>query len=100
MSNGEILSLIAVCISFLGVLASFAFSYRKALKERDQERESNIKQLTEIKSSVNTIKENVDEIKERVEKIDEKMQSDHEKIIEHETKIRNLEKEVFKGGSK
>lgn len=100
MTNGELLSLIAVCLSFVSVLASFVFSYRKAVRERDQERESNIQNIAEIKSSVKLIKTNVDEIKEKVEKIDEKMLNDHERIIEHEQKIKNLEKVVFKGGNK
>lgn len=100
MTNGEIISLIAVSLSFIGVLTSFIFSYKKAIKERDQERESNIKNVYEIKNSIGSIKTNVDEIKEKVEKIDDKMESDHEKLIEHEQKIRNLEKEVFyKGGT-
>ena len=99
MTNGEIISLIAVCLSFIGVLTSFLFSYKKATKERDQERESNIKNMAEIKNDTNNIRNNVDEIKVKVEKIDDKMEKDHDKLIEHENKIRNLEKEVFyKGG--
>ena len=96
MTNGEIISLIAVCLSFIGVVTSFVFSFRKASKERDQERESNIKNVAEIKNNISTINSSVSEIKYKVEKIDEKIQSDHERLIEHETKIRNLEKEVFK----
>lgn len=96
MTNGEIISIIAVCLSFLGVLTSFVFSFRKASKERDQERESNIRNVSEIKNNIGSITASVNEIKYKVERIDEKMQSDHEKIIEHDTKIKNLEKEVFK----
>lgn len=96
MTNGEIISIIAVCLSFMGVLTSFIFSFRKASKERDQERESNIRNVAEIKNNIGSITSSVNEIKYKVERIDEKMQSDHEKLIEHETKIRNLEKEVFK----
>lgn len=96
MTNGEIISIIAVCLSFMGVLTSFVFSFRKASKERDQERESNIQNVAEIKNNIGSITTSVNEIKYKVERIDEKMQSDHEKLIEHETKIRNLEKEVFK----
>ena len=96
MTNGEIISVIAVCLSFMGVLTSFVFSFRKASKERDQERESNIRNVAEIKNNIGSITSSVNEIKYKVERIDEKMQSDHEKLIEHETKIRNLEKEVFK----
>ena len=99
MTSGEITSLIAVCLSFLGVLTSFMFSYKRATKERDQERESNVKNVADIKNNISNIKENVDEIKVKVEKIDDKMESDHEKLIEHEQKIRNLEKEVFRGGA-
>ena len=96
MTTGEIISIIAVCLSFMGVLTSFIFSFRKASKERDQERESNIRNVAEIKNNIGSITSSVNEIKYKVERIDEKMQSDHEKLIEHETKIRNLEKEVFK----
>lgn len=96
MTNGEIISIIAVCLSFMGVLTSFIFSFRKASKERDQERESNIRNVAEIKNNIGSITSSVNEIKYKVERIDEKMQSDHEKLIEHETKIKNLEKEVFK----
>ena len=96
MTNGEIISIIAVCLSFMGVLTSFVFSFRKASKERDQERESNIRNVADIKNNIGSITTSVNEIKYKVERIDEKMQSDHEKLIEHETKIRNLEKEVFK----
>lgn len=96
MTNGEIISIIAVCLSFLGVLTSFIFSFKKASKERDQERESNIRNVAEIKNNIGSISTSVNEIKYKVERIDEKMQSDHEKLIEHETKIKNLEKEVFK----
>ena len=101
MSNGEILSLIAVSLSFIGVLTSFIFSYKKAIKERDTEREHNINNIAEIRNNISTIKTSVDDIKYKVEKIDEKMQNDHEKLVEHEQKIKNLEKEVFnKGGAK
>lgn len=96
MTNGEIISLIAVCLSFIGVVISFYFSFRKANKERDQERENNIRNVVEIKNNIGSISTSVSEIKYKVERIDEKMQTDHEKLIEHETKIRNLEKEVFK----
>ena len=95
MANGEIISIIAVCLSFLGVLTSFVFSFRKASKERDQERENNIRNVIEIKNNIGAISSSVSDIKYKVERIDEKMQNDHEKLIEHETKIRNLEKEVF-----
>lgn len=96
MTNGEIISLIAVCLSFMGVVTSFIFSFKKASKERDQERENNIRNVIEIKNNIGSISSSVSEIKYKVERIDEKMQSDHEKLIEHETKIKNLEKEVFK----
>lgn len=99
MTSGEITSIIAVSLSFIALVTSFVFSYKKAIRERDQERESNVKNVYEIKNSISTIKENVEEIKDKVEKIDGKMQSDHERLIEHEQKIRNLEKEVFRGGA-
>ena len=70
MTNGEIISIIAVCLSFLGVLTSFVFSFRKASKERDQERESNIRNVAEIKNNIGSITASVNEIKYKVERID------------------------------
>lgn len=96
MTSGEIISLIAVCLSFIGVVISFTFSFKKATRERDQERENNIRNVAEIKNNISSITTSVSEIKYKVERIDEKMQSDHERLIEHDTKIKNLEKEVFK----
>lgn len=53
----------------------------------------------EIRNNMAIIKTSTDEIKYKVEKIDIKIQTDHERLIEHEQKIKNLEKEVFKGGA-
>lgn len=99
MSNGEIISIIAVCLSFLGVLSSFIFSYKKADKERTQERELNVVKITNIENSISNICGDIQEIKRKIDKIDETKNSDHEKIIEHETRLKNLEKEVFKKGA-
>lgn len=97
MTNGEIFSLIAVILSFIGVVISFVFSYRKATKERDEERENNVTNIVTIKNNINNIKLSVDEIKEKIEKIDDRTQSDHERLIEHGQKINNLEKAAYKG---
>lgn len=95
MSNGEIFSLIAIFISFAGLIISIF----KATKERDHERDKNTKNLAAIDNNITTIKTNVDDIKYKVEKIDAKMQNDHDILIKHDQKITNLEKEVFtKGG--
>jgi len=96
MTTGEIISVIAVCLSFFGVVISFIFSSKKDNRERDEEKKSNIENIAEIKNNVNNIKSGVDDIKYKVEKIDEKMQNDHDKLTAHETRLRNLEKEVFK----
>ena len=87
MSTGEIISIIAVCLSFLGV------------KERSQERELNVVKITNIENSISNICGDIQEIKRKIDKIDETKNSDHEKIIEHETRIKNLEKEVFRKGA-
>ena len=92
----EVTSIIAIVLSFLGVLTSFIFSYKKADKERVQERELNVKNITTIKDDLTHMREDIGEIKQKIEKIDEKMQEDHASIVEHETKIKNLEKEVFR----
>lgn len=96
MSTGELISIIAVCLSFLGLLISFIFSYKKDNRESDNEKEKDIANIVEIKSNIITIKSGIEDIKYNVKNLDIKMQNDHEKIIEHETKIKNLEKEVFK----
>lgn len=98
MSIGEIISIIAVCLSFLGVLSSFIFSYKKADKEREAERELNVKNITTIKNDIKNINEAVVKLENKLDKIDEKMNSDHDKLVEHDTRIRNLENEVFKKG--
>ena len=96
---GEIISVIAVCLSFLGVLSSFIFSFKKASKERDEERETNIKNITSIKKDISTISADISDMKRKFDRIDEKMSNDQDKIVNHETRIKNLEKEVFKKGA-
>ena len=95
MTAGEIISIIAVCLSFLGVLSSFVFSYRRADKERDQERETNVKNIVTIKNDITNISKDTSEIKRKIDKIEDRADNDHEKIIQHESRIKNLEKEVF-----
>lgn len=95
MSTGEILSIIAVSLSFIGVLSSFIFSYRKADKERAQEIKNNVENIVTIKNDIANISENIIDIKSKINKIEDRADSDHEKIIEHETRIKNLEKQVF-----
>lgn len=95
MTTGEIISIIAVCISFFGVLSSFMFSNRRANKERDDEREINVKNIVTIKNDITNISENIIDIKRKIDKIEDRADNDHEKIIEHETRIKNLEKSVF-----
>lgn len=99
MSTGEIISIIAVCLSFLGVLSSFIFSYKKADRERNQERELNVQNITTIKKDIANICEEIGEIKNKLNKMDDKRNNDHDIIINHESRITNLEKEVFKKGA-
>lgn len=99
MTTGEIISIVAVVLSFLGVLSSFIFSYRKASKERDEERENNIENITSIKKDISNISADISDMKRKFDRIDEKMSNDHDKIVNHETRIKNLEKEVFKKGA-
>ena len=99
MSTGEIISLIAVGIAFASLLIGFFFNYKKESRENDNDKEKDITSIVEIKTNIATIKNGVEDIKYKVEKLDNKMQNDHEKIIEHDTKIKNLEKEVFKKGA-
>lgn len=97
MATGEVISIIAVCLSFIGVVSSFVFNYRKADKERSQERELNIKSITTIKNNIENISGDISDIKKKFDKIDDKMNSDHERIINHETRIQNLENKINKG---
>lgn len=99
MATGEILSIIAVSLSFLGVLSSFIFSYRKADKERAQEIKNNVENIVTIKNDITNISKDIGEIKRKIDKIEDRAETDHEKIIQHETRIKNLEKEVFKKGA-
>lgn len=98
MSIGEIISIIAVLLSFIGVASSFMFSYKKADKERDQERELNVRNITTIKDDLGHVSTDVKDIRSKIDKIDDKINQDHAAIIEHETKIKNLEHEVFNRG--
>lgn len=99
MATGEIISIIAVCLSFLGVLSSFIFSYKKADREREKERELNVENIVTIKNDITNISKDISEIKRKIDKIEDRADNDHEKIIQHETRIKNLEKEVFKKGA-
>jgi peptidoglycan hydrolase CwlO-like protein len=96
MSVSEIISLVAVILSFIGVASSFLFSYRKIDKERDQERELNIKNITTIKDNIGNINNNLVEVKNKVEKIDDTVWNLNNKLTEHDQKIKHLEKEVYK----
>lgn len=88
MTTGEIVSIIALVISFFGVVTAFIFSARKADKERAEERKNDDYNMRSLMSDVA-------EIKAKVDKIDEKIFNDHEKVVEYEARIKNLEKEVF-----
>ena len=59
----------------------------------------NVENITAIKSDITNISGNITDIKQRLNRIDNKMDSDHEKLIEHETRLKNLEKEIFKKGA-
>lgn len=99
MTTGEIISVIAVCLSFLGVLSSFIFSVRKNDKERKKEIEMNVQNILTIKNDIGNISTNIGEIKKKIDKMEERADTDHEKIIEHDARIKNLEKTVFKKGA-
>ncbi len=96
MSSGEIIAIMAVCISFLGVIVSFIFSFRKDGREADKDREEGAATLATIQNDLRNISANIERIERKVDKIEERSNGDHEKIVEHDTKIKNLEKEVFK----
>jgi hypothetical protein len=92
MATGEIISVIALCFSCFGVVSAFIFSSRKASKESENERKEKDRIMQSLLSDVG-------EIKQKVEKIDDRMFNDHEKVVDHEARIKNLEKEVFKKGA-
>lgn len=99
MLTEEIVSVLALCLSFVGVLSSFIFSTRKESKEHEKEREINVQNITTIRNDIATINEAFSKIEKQLDKIDEKIDSDHEKLIEHESRIKNLEKCIFKRGA-
>lgn len=88
MTAGEIISIIAVVISFLGALTAFYFSMKKQNKEQVAEK-------SDENHNMKMLMADVAEIKAKVEKIDDRMFNDHEKVVEYEARIKNLEKEVF-----
>ena len=96
MQTGEIISLVAIIISFIGVVSSFIFSYKKADKERDAERELNIKTITNIKDNLQSIDKVVNKIDLKIEAINENVNEIDRKIVEHDTKIKSLEHEIYK----
>lgn len=99
MGTGEILSFVAVCISFFGAVTAFMFSSRRSNKERDAERDLNTKNIVTIKNDITNILTSINEIKSKIDKIEDRADNDHEKIVNHEARIINLEKEVFKKGA-
>lgn len=96
MNSGEIISIVAVCLSFLGVATSVYFSTRKVSKESEREKEKNIQNITTIKYDIGNVKSGVDEIKFNIKNINDRMRNDHDKLMEHDVKIKNIENEVFK----
>ena len=96
MTNGEI---IALLISFCALIVSFVFSMRKDGRENTSEKKQDAATLATIKIELQNIGANTERIERKVDQIEERWTSDHERIIENDTKIKNLEKEVFKKGA-
>ena len=96
MATGEIIS---ICIAFFGALPAFIFSFRRSNKERDEERRRNTENIVTIKNDITNISSNISEIKRKIDKIEDRADTDHEKIVELDTRVKNLEKEVFKKGA-
>lgn len=88
MTAGEIISIIAVVISFFGATTAFYFAMKKQNKEQTNEE-------SEQNHNMKMLRADVAEIKVKVEKIDDRMFDDHEKVVEYEARIKNLEKEIF-----
>jgi len=99
MLSEELVSVLALFLSFVGVLSSFIFSTRKETKEHEKEREINVQNITTIRNDIANFTESVSKIEKKLDKIDEKMDSDHEKLIDHENRIKNIEKHIFKRGA-
>jgi len=95
MASGEIVSIFAVVIAFFGMIISFIYSARKDGRESGKDRAAATATLSTIQNELRNIGANVDRIERKVDKIDARSEADHEKIIESDTKIKNLEKEVF-----
>lgn len=99
MTSGEILSLLAVLIAFFGLVVTLIFSLRKDSAASRKEEAQNVRTLSTIQNDLQNIGDNIARIERKVDKIDERSNIDHEKIIENDTKIKNLEKEVFRKGA-
>lgn len=99
MEIGVLISLAAVCISFLGMIASVIFSSRKDQRASREETENTIKARSKIESDIESIKENTARIESKVDKIDDRTNDERGRVIELEGRVKNLEKEVFERGA-
>lgn len=98
MTATEIYSLIAILISFTGIIVSWYYSHRKLDKERTKEHELNVQNITSIQKDISAISKDIADIRMKINKLDQQMYNDHEKIVEHDNRIKHLEKTVFKKG--
>lgn len=96
MTNGEI---IALLLSFCALIVSFVFSLRKDGRESANATKQDAATLATIQIELRNITANTERIEKKVDQIEQRSNGDHEKIIENDTKIKNLEKEVFRKGA-
>lgn len=90
---------IAILLSFLSLIVSSVFSLRKDGRENTKDEKQDAATLATIQNELRNISANTERIERKVDQIEERSNGDHEKIIENDTKIKNLEKEVFRKGA-
>ena len=95
MTYGEIFSLISIIIAFTSFIVSLIVMSKKASKDSAKEKEALNTNMHEVKYAVQSIQAEIVDIKSNIQSIDEKFSKDHDKLVEHNTRLTNLEKEVF-----
>jgi peptidoglycan hydrolase CwlO-like protein len=96
MGTSEIIAIVAVATSILSLLASVVFNSRKDNREVDKDRIAFTQAQTETIDKLNNIAVSLSKLDVKMESLENKIERDHETLIQHDQKIKHLEKEVFR----